>query len=95
MLSPKVIILLVVVTFIGQISGLYYKLITTYFDILTTKFLGGIFVLTTQEIFFFHKSINTYLLNVLGFPQMEECPFGPCAAPFGPCVADTGNFKKE
>ena len=53
MLSPKVIILLVVVSFIGQISGLYYKLITTYFDILTTKFLGGIFVLTTQEIFFF------------------------------------------
>ena len=94
MLSPKVIILLVVVSFIGQISGLYYKLITTYFDILTTKFLGGIFVMTTQEIFFFINQ-PMYLIclhiNVLGFPQMEECPFGPCAAPFGPCVADTGN----
>ena len=28
-------------------------------------------------------------VKLIGFPQMEACPNGPCATLFGPCVADS------
>ena len=34
-----------------------------------------------------HSSLS--YVKLIGFPQMEACPNGPCATLFGPCVADS------